>query len=36
MDYYFTNVHFDHSWEEICQALRGIGEEGLAEKIQNN
>ena len=35
MEYYFMNVHFSHSWEEIVRVLTEIGEhDGLAGRIK--
>jgi len=34
LEYYFTNVHYKHTWEEIAQALTRISENGLADKIK--
>ncbi len=34
MEYYFTNVHCSHSWEEMVRVLTEIGEHGLAERIK--
>ena len=33
LEYYFMNVHFKHTWEEVIQALREIGEYECADKI---
>ncbi len=34
MEYYFRNVHCNHSWEEMVRVLTEIEEHGLAERIK--
>ena len=33
VQYYFTNVNYKHTWGEIVQTLRKIGENQWADKI---
>ena len=33
VNHYFDNVHYEHSWAEIVQVLKNIGENKTADKI---
>ena len=33
VDHYFESIHFEHSWAEIVQVLKNIGENKAADKI---
>ncbi len=34
VEYYFMNVHFSHSWEEMVRVLTEVEEHALAARIQ--
>ncbi len=34
LDWYFMNVHYNHSWAEVEHALRKMGEHNIASRVQ--